>query len=112
MPDYFVQNPVLRNLRCQREKQQSKIRHWWSPQRYSAISYCGVGEEIRRMGVLGSVAQSAWLGAHLNQPLCHQHHSENLRPFGNDIADDLAPAAAGIHGSECDHPGDACDQKN
>lgn len=54
---------------------------------------------------------SARLEANLKQALGHQDESENLCPLRNDIADDLSPPAARVHGPKCHHPGDARHQK-
>src|ERR1700733_7933448 len=52
------------------------------------------------------------LRPNLDQPLGHQDEAENLRPLGDDVADDLTPAAGWIHGFEGQHPACSRNQKN
>src|SRR5271155_2459546 len=47
----------------------------------------------------------------LDVALRQQHKTESLRPFGNDVANNLPPFPLGIHFREKNHPADSCDQE-
>ena len=60
---------------------------------------------------IAASAALGFFGTNFYQTLGHQDETENLRPFGNDVSDDLAPFAVGVHGLEGDYPADAGHQK-
>jgi hypothetical protein len=47
----------------------------------------------------------------LDVTLRQQHKTERLRPFGNDVSDDLSPFPSGIHFREQHHPADSSEQQ-
>jgi hypothetical protein len=53
----------------------------------------------------------AFFGFFLDEMLGENYQAENLGPFGDDVADDLAPFGVGIHFDEGDDPGYARDDQ-